>query len=102
MSMLEAKCTRTDCGETFVPHGVDAEDLIHGNRQDGEACGGIGVIQGEWVPPGDTPQYFHGDEILTVQEIHGIEKPDCAEPQCIHHHPELMKTEDPALEHPWF
>lgn len=49
--MLEAECTR--CGETFVPHGEEPEDLIHGERNDsdGEHCGGVGVITGEWVLP---------------------------------------------------
>ena len=42
--MIEAKCN--DCNETFIPDGEG--DLIHGVREDGEMCGGQGVIVGEW------------------------------------------------------
>lgn len=92
--MLEADCTR--CDETFVPHGVEPDDLIHGDRFDGQFCGGIGVVQGEWVPPGDTPQYYYpttdGDSmILTPQEAHGLEDPLCSDPDCEFHHPEVRE-----------
>lgn len=45
--MLEATCGR--CGETFVP--ADENDLEHGVREDGTACGGTGVIDGAWIAP---------------------------------------------------
>ena len=47
--MLEAECPR--CGETFVPHSEDPEDLIHGETETGQECGGRGIVQGEWVAP---------------------------------------------------
>lgn len=91
--MLEAECTR--CKEIFVPHGVEPEDLIHGETFAGEACGGIGVVLGEWTPPGHTPQYYFSDRageslVLTNQEAHGIAEPHCSTPSCEFHHPELF------------
>jgi hypothetical protein len=83
--MLEADCTR--CKETFVPLGDDPDDLIHGERLDGKACGGIGIIQGEWVPPGKPPRILRWGMILTQQEEHGLQEPDCTEPDCPHHFP---------------
>lgn len=44
----EAKCLR--CGETFIPHSEAPEDLIHGETEAGEPCGGTGVITGTWAP----------------------------------------------------
>lgn len=44
-TMTEAFCTK--CRETFVPDGPD--DLEHGVREDGEPCGGMGQITGDWV-----------------------------------------------------
>jgi len=37
---LEAICT--DCAETFIP--ADEEDLEHGERENGDPCGGYGII----------------------------------------------------------
>lgn len=81
--MLEANCTR--CGETFIPHGTDPEDLIHCYR-DGtdQECGGIGEITGRYGV--DAPAM---DRTLTPQEQHGRDMPDCAERFCEFHHPEL-------------
>jgi hypothetical protein len=42
---LEASCEK--CGETFNPSG--AADLEHGQRQDGEECGGRGILRGAWA-----------------------------------------------------
>ena len=47
--MLEAKCGR--CGETFIPHTEKLSDLIHIETEQGNSCGGLGTIQGEWIPP---------------------------------------------------
>lgn len=87
MSMLEAECTR--CEEIFVPHGTDPEDLIHGETYAGEACGGIGVIQGEWYT--DRPRYYFPEGILTPQEKHGLDAPDCRDSDCEFHHPEVVE-----------
>ena len=43
--MLEAKCKR--CAESFVP--ADENDTIHGEKNNGNPCGGEGVILGEWI-----------------------------------------------------
>jgi len=43
--MLQARCTK--CKETFVPE--DENDLEHGVTEMGDPCGGLGVIEGEWV-----------------------------------------------------
>jgi hypothetical protein len=94
--MIEAECTR--CKETFIPASTDPEDLIHGE------CGGIGVIQGEWIAPGTQEEYTHrvGDMVnLTAQEKHGLEEPNCLDSNCRHHHPELSIPHDwdPVSEH---
>jgi hypothetical protein len=44
---LEAICLR--CGEVFIP--ADEFDLIHGQREDGAPCMGMGTITGEWIRP---------------------------------------------------
>lgn len=87
MSMLEAECTR--CREVFVPHGIEPEDIIHGETEAGEECGGIGIIQGEWGIPGETTWAHH--RAITAQEKHGKEYPDCEDPDCEFHHPEVIE-----------
>lgn len=93
MSMLEAECTR--CKEVFVPHDVEPEDLIHAERYDGEDCGGIGIIQGAWLVPGEGPdnriETISFRLRIAVMEQHALKKPDCDRPTCKHHHPELIK-----------
>lgn len=87
--MIEAECTR--CGETFVPHGVTAEDLIHGFREGtDQECGGIGIIQGEWTLGGEEEQWQF--DALTKFEEHGKEMPDCSDPDCEFHHPEVREV----------
>lgn len=88
MSMLEAECTR--CKEIFVPHGTALEDLIHGETEAGDECGGIGVIAGQWLRPG-SPAEDRLISVLTPQEKHGKENPDCEDPDCEFHHPELIE-----------
>jgi len=73
--MFEAQCQM--CGETFIPHSEDPEDLIHGQREDGTECGGQGVIQGQWV--------------LHTLESHEREMPNCDDPDCEFHHPEVRE-----------
>lgn len=91
MSMLEADCTR--CKELFVPHGVEPGDLIHGETEAGDDCGGIGVILGEWTPPtGQTLYDFEKFKNLTRQELHGVENPNCSDPDCEFHHPEVVES----------
>ena len=87
MSMLEAKCTR--CEEIFVPHGVEPEDLVHVETYAGEDCGGLGIIQGEWIRPGDmsSHDYIH----LQLLEAHAMEMPFCDDPDCEFHHPEVRE-----------
>lgn len=94
MSMLEAECTR--CKETFVPHQVSVEDLIHGETLDGRDCGGIGVILGEWLVPGeDSTNQLHAQMIragIEAMEQHGWENPMCMDPDCEFHHPEVREV----------
>lgn len=91
--MMEANCTR--CHETFIPGGTDPEDLIHGPKNDGAGpnCGGIGIITGEWVIPThklETYQHTWGRMVnLSPQEVHGLEHPDCDDPDCEFHFPIL-------------
>lgn len=93
MSMLEADCTR--CHQIFVPHGIEDEDLIHGETYEGRECGGIGVIQGEWVAPdGVAPKLtesFKGMVNLMPREAHGLAMPMCDDPDCEFHHPEVRE-----------
>jgi hypothetical protein len=88
MSMIEAECTR--CKDIFVPHGVQMEDLIHGETEAGE-CGGIGVIQGFWYAPGEGVLEDRLKAEVLAQEKHGQEFPNCADSDCEFHHPELIE-----------
>lgn len=90
-TLLENRCTR--CGEVFIPFGLFPEDMIHGETADGKPCGGIGVLAGQWIAPG-TEQKFLKElgEVLTPQERHGIENPECTDPDCEFHHPEVQKS----------
>jgi hypothetical protein len=51
--MIEATCTV--CGEVFNP--ADEDDLEHGITDMGEECGGLGVIDGEWLLLGFDPDH---------------------------------------------
>lgn len=94
--MLEAECTR--CGETFIPHSVDPEDIIHGETAEGEPCGGIGVIQGRWVSLDEAgkslAKKWENFQRLMPFEKHGQEEPDCNDPTCEYHHPRIL--DDPS------
>lgn len=73
--MLEARCTT--CQETFVP--AHEEDLVHGWSEDSQRqCGGVGVITGEYRP-------------VHTLESHEREMPDCDDPDCEFHHPEVQE-----------
>lgn len=94
MSMIEALCTR--CNEIFVPHGIDDEDLIHGETYMGVSCGGIGVIQGEWVASDNdarrmTEEFGELKNLLPIEK-HGLEMPHCDDPDCEFHHPEVRES----------
>ena len=87
MMHMESKCTR--CGEIFIPHSTKLEDLIHGETEMGKPCGGIGVIMGLWLTPGEERDtYFHS---VVVFERHGKDNPHCDDPDCEFHHPELIE-----------
>lgn len=86
--MLEAECTR--CKETFNPESPKAEDIIHGHRLDGEDCGGIGIITGKWIADDEEPLELTSEE-LNAMEKHGWNHPDCADPDCEFHHPEVRE-----------
>lgn len=88
MSMLEAECTR--CHQIFVPHGVEPEDLIHGETEEGMECGGIGIIQGEWLGPRDFAR-MPLKRYITKMEQHGKSMPNCSDPDCEFHHPEVIE-----------
>lgn len=86
-AQLEAKCTR--CWETFVPHSTAAEDQVHGVTEDGVECGGLGVITRVFLP-GNTayPKLGH----LKKLEDHAQQMPNCSDPDCEFHHPEVKET----------
>lgn len=90
MSMIEADCTR--CKGVFVPHGTNLEDLIHGETEAGDECGGIGIIAGEWISPMAKEMVPTFDKYLRREmlqfETHGKAEPDCADPHCVFHHPD--------------
>ena len=87
--MIEALCTR--CGGTFIPPEVTPEELIHGETEAGTPCGGIGVIQGQWVFQDNAPKTWPETRYLTKMELHGKEAPHCDDPDCEFHHPELIE-----------
>lgn len=92
MSMIEAECTR--CSEVFVPHGVAPEDLIHGENSKGNECGGIGVIQGFWYPEGSDmtdDEFTVISKGIEMMEKHGQDMPNCDDPDCEFHHPEVRE-----------
>lgn len=92
MSMLEAECTR--CKEIFVPHGVEPDELIHGETEKGEPCGGIGIIQGQWFAPGESLENMLHTKMIKFwvaeMEDHGRTMPNCQDRKCEFHHPELF------------
>lgn len=93
---IEARCTR--CHGTFVPAGTSPEDVIHGEEESGTPCGGIGVIEGEWIAPGTQAQYtetFGRMVNLSPQEKHGLEHPDCSDSDCEFHYPNPPVITDP-------
>jgi hypothetical protein len=84
--MIDANCTR--CGEHFVPHGFSPEELIHGERfLTGKECGGIGIITG-WSALQEAPQDLTS---LKKFEEHGRLNPNCSDPDCEFHHPEVRE-----------
>lgn len=44
----EARCAK--CGETFNP-ADEIDALEHIQREDGTACGGLGIMSGSWAAP---------------------------------------------------
>lgn len=91
MAIYEAECTR--CHETFTPHGIKPEDLIHGEDRRGQDCGGIGFLMGEWLRPGEAASITK-EELASVQamEKHGWDHPMCMDPDCEFHHPEVREA----------
>jgi hypothetical protein len=80
--MIEAKCTR--CQETFIPHSTKSEDLVHGETEMGRPCGGLGIILGH------TPEVTLVED-LTLFEKHAQKMPNCDDPDCEFHHPEVRE-----------
>lgn len=86
--MIEALCTR--CNEIFLPHTVMMDDLIHGETYRGTPCGGIGVIQGQWILDLGTPpidRTLGQTRAVLQQEAHGKAEPNCDDPHCVWHFP---------------
>lgn len=54
MPLYEARCSY--CGESFNPHSLEPEDLIHWVRfSDEEECGGVGYLAVSYYRSGETP-----------------------------------------------
>jgi hypothetical protein len=87
--MIEARCTR--CGEIFIPHSIDPPDMIHGQTEAETECGGIGVVEGEWVSPRqiapESPIAVRLSRFLKQMEVHGKAVPGCTDEHCVWHHP---------------
>lgn len=93
--LIEAKCTR--CGDTFVPHTIELAELIHGERVDtGKECGGIGIVQGQWLTVQELADYPNLSKLRIKEmaqfERHGRDFPHCADPHCVWHYPEGVQT----------
>lgn len=90
MAHVESKCTR--CGETFLPNGPDPEDMVHTESfETGEDCGGLGVVQGVWrltTEEGVDVDFNH----LLELEKHAVKMPNCTDPDCEFHHPEVRES----------
>lgn len=90
MTHIEAVCTR--CKEVFIPHGLDPEEILHGETEAGTPCGGIGDVMGEHLIPGEAPRVtVKHEQYLDAAATHGWEKPDCDDPDCEFHHPEVRE-----------
>ena len=97
--MVEARCTR--CKEIFIPSGGELEDLIHGEDQEGDPCGGIGIIQGQWLTK-KTMLLEIDEYMLKAFEKHGTKFPHCEDPDCEFHHPEVREpTSVISFEYPY-
>lgn len=84
---LESQCTR--CHETFVPHSLAPEEQVHGETEAGTPCGGLGVIMRIYMELSEQyPDIHH----LQKLEHHGRDYPDCSDPDCEFHHPEVRET----------
>jgi hypothetical protein len=70
--MIEAVCRK--CGETFIPAGEDPDDLIHGQTEAEEPCGGVGVVVGEWIrTPGSRSYLVSLPVLITVHDDGRVE-----------------------------
>lgn len=88
---IEAKCTR--CQATFLLLGTDPEDLIHCyNEETDSECGGIGVIQGVWGLQGSKEIVDMKFTAVVQMERHGMDHPQCEDPDCEFHHPEVREN----------
>lgn len=88
---IEAECTR--CKETFVPVSLDPEDLIHYGRDDGVTdCGGLGLVRGFHLYPGEMMPDFGP---LRLLEAHALDMPNCSDPDCEFHHPDVIERSAP-------
>lgn len=97
MTLIEAKCTR--CTEIFIPHQLTPVDLIHGETNSGQDCGGIGVVQGQWVLDASLPpidRTLGETRGILEQEMHGMLHPLCDDPDCEFHYPEGIVLEHNA------
>lgn len=90
MIFVEYTCRK--CGETYLP---DTPGEPHGVEVTGQECGGVGDFAHiRWVSEdADTVDQVFNDHMkfqIKLEE-HELEMPDCADPDCEFHHPEMRE-----------
>lgn len=63
--MFEAICTKLTCQETFVPHSDKDEDLRHDINENGDECGGWGIIVRHYLLGSDPDNYDEAKDRCT-------------------------------------
>ncbi len=90
MPHVEYVCNQD--GEVYLP---SEPGDTHGERNDGSECGSEGTWIGTWYAPGEPH----------TLATHELEMPNCADPDCEFHHPEVLTTPDtkdlPSFEYPY-
>jgi hypothetical protein len=87
---IEYQCRK--CGETYL---ADTPGEPHGVEETGQECGGVGDFANiRWLSEdADTVQLIFNDHMKyqTALENHELEMPNCSDPDCEFHHPEVRE-----------